>query len=39
MNFENIPELQWEYGYPWALGLMALTSVVLWLIFRARGWL
>jgi magnesium transporter len=39
MNFVNIPELQWEYGYVWALGLMALTSVLLWLIFRARGWL
>jgi magnesium transporter len=39
MNFVNIPELQWEYGYAWALGLMALTSLILWLIFRARGWL
>jgi magnesium transporter len=39
MNFVNIPELQWEYGYLWALGLMALTSILLWLIFRARGWL
>ena len=39
MNFENIPELQWECGYPFALGLMVLTSVALWLIFRARGWL
>jgi magnesium transporter len=39
MNFVNIPELQWEYGYVWALGLMALTSLILWLIFRARGWL
>lgn len=39
MNFENMPELQWEYGYPFALGLMVMTSVTLWLIFRARDWL
>ncbi len=39
MNFDNIPELHWGYGYLWALGLMALTSVTLWLIFKARGWL
>jgi magnesium transporter len=39
MNFRNIPELNWEFGYPFALALMALTSITLWLIFRARGWL
>ncbi len=39
MNFDNMPELQWEYGYLWSLGLMVLVGVVLWLIFRARGWL
>src|SRR5829696_6373474 len=39
MNFVNMPELQWEWGYPFALGLMALVSVGLWLVFRARGWL
>jgi len=39
MNFVNIPELTWEYGYPFALTLMLLTSVTLFLIFKARGWL
>ncbi len=39
MNFANMPELDWQYGYLYALGLMLLTSVTLWLIFRARGWL
>ncbi len=39
MNFVNMPELQWEWGYPFALGLMLISSVALWLIFRARGWL
>jgi magnesium transporter len=39
MNFTNIPELSWAFGYPFALGLMAISCVVLWLLFRARGWL
>jgi magnesium transporter len=38
MNFD-MPELHWAFGYPFALGLMAITSVGLWLIFRARDWL
>jgi len=39
MNFEFMPELHWDLGYPFALGLMILTSITLWVIFRARGWL
>jgi magnesium transporter len=39
MNFDNMPELHWVYGYPFALGLMVLVSVGLWVIFRTRGWL
>jgi len=39
MNFPGIPELHWSFGYPFALALMLITSVTLWLIFRARGWL
>jgi magnesium transporter len=39
MNFEGIPELSWSLGYPFALTLMILTSLTLWLIFRKRGWL
>ena len=38
MNFD-MPELHWEYGYPFALVLMVLTSVGLWVIFSARDWL
>ena len=38
MNFD-IPELHWAFGYPFALGLMVVVSVALWLIFRRRGWL
>ncbi|MDD7968682.1 magnesium/cobalt transporter CorA [Actinomycetospora lemnae] len=39
MNFENMPELAWTLGYPFALGLMVLASVTLYLVFRKRGWL
>lgn len=38
MNFDSIPELHWAWGYPFALALMGLSSVVLWVIFRVRGW-
>lgn len=39
MNFHFMPELSWPWGYPMALGLMAATSVTLYLIFKRRGWL
>ena len=38
MNFD-MPELHWALGYPFALALMAIVSVGLWLVFRKRGWL
>lgn len=38
MNFD-MPELGWDLGYPFALALMAITSIALWLVFRRRGWL
>jgi magnesium transporter len=39
MNFSHMPELQWEYGYPFALGLMAVVTVVILFFFRRRRWL
>ncbi len=39
MNFQNMPELAWTAGYPFALGLMVLLSGGLYLAFRRRGWL
>jgi magnesium transporter len=39
MNFHNMPELQWQLGYPMAIGLMLLLGLVLYLIFKRRGWL
>lgn len=39
MNFDNMPELHWTYGYPASLGLMVVVSFVLWLIFKRKTWL
>jgi magnesium transporter len=39
MNFERIPETQWSLGYPFALGLMVLVSLTLYVVFNKRGWL
>ncbi|MGQ5702203.1 magnesium/cobalt transporter CorA [Sandaracinobacteroides sp. A072] len=39
MNFEHMPELQWLLGYPWAIGLMALSAIIPLLYFKKRGWL
>ncbi len=39
MNFVNMPELHWQYGYPFALGLMAALSVGLYAIFKKKKWL
>jgi magnesium transporter len=39
MNFENMPELTWTYGYPLALGFIATVCVLLYMLLRRRGWL
>jgi magnesium transporter len=39
MNFEHMPELQWRFGYLWALGLMVVSAIVPYLFFKKRGWL
>jgi magnesium transporter len=39
MNFTNMPELHWHYGYFYALGLMLVASVVLYRLFKKSGWL
>ena len=39
MNFEHMPELGWKYGYAWALGLMALTTVICYRYFKKKDWL
>ncbi len=39
MNFDDMPELHWQYGYPLALGLMAGMGVGLYAVFKKLGWL
>ncbi|WP_028798119.1 magnesium and cobalt transport protein CorA [Streptomyces purpureus] len=39
MNFENMPELSWGFGYPFAIGLMGVVCVSLYVIFKRRDWL
>jgi magnesium transporter len=39
MNFHHMPELDWRFGYGWALGLMATATGGLWLYFKRKGWL
>lgn len=39
MNFTNMPELHWEYGYPYAIGLMLILGFALYAVFKKRNWL
>jgi magnesium transporter len=39
MNFENMPELRWKYGYFIVLGLMVIIIVMMLLWFRRKKWL
>jgi magnesium transporter len=39
MNFHNMPELSWIFGYPMALGIMVVFMLVLYIVFKRRGWL
>ena len=44
MNFDtsskfNMPELLWEYGYFFAIGLMALSVLLMYWFFKRKGWI
>ena len=39
MNFKVMPEVDWAWGYPFALVLMAASALVPMWYFRRRGWL
>ena len=39
MNFENMPELGWQYGYWAVLGAIVVLCSALWLGFKRSGWL
>ncbi|MEU4086137.1 magnesium/cobalt transporter CorA [Streptomyces aureus] len=39
MNFDHIPELHWRWGYPAVIAVMAVLEVLLFRLFKRRGWL
>lgn len=39
MNFRHMPELHWQYGYLMALGLMGVSTFLLYRMFKRRDWL
>jgi magnesium transporter len=39
MNFHNMPELDWLFGYPWAIALMIGSAALPYWFFKRRGWL
>jgi magnesium transporter len=39
MNFEHMPELEWQYGYPLVLGVMLGIAFVLFRLLRRADWL
>lgn len=39
MNFDVMPELKWTWGYPMALGLMVLSALLPYFLFRWKKWL
>jgi magnesium transporter len=39
MNFHHMPELSWEYGYPFGLLLMVLSGFLPYRFFKHKGWL
>jgi magnesium transporter len=39
MNFHDMPELSWTYGYPYAWAFMIASAVLPLVLFRLKGWL
>jgi magnesium transporter len=39
MNFKMMPELEWQFGYPLAIGLMIFAAVLPYVFFRLKRWL
>ncbi|MFD7459979.1 MULTISPECIES: magnesium/cobalt transporter CorA [unclassified Streptomyces] len=39
MNFEHMPELRWVWSYPAVIGVMVVLEVLLYRLFKRRGWM
>ena len=38
MNFHNMPELSWTFGYPYGLAVIALSAAIPLIWFKVKGW-
>src|SRR5829696_9704679 len=38
MNFKNMPELNWAWGYPFGLVMIALSAILPLIWLKVRGW-
>jgi len=39
MNFKHMPELDWPWGYPLAICMMIVSSILPFVYFKRKGWL
>ena len=39
MNFKFMPELDWPFGYPLALGMMLVSAILPWAFFKRKKWI
>jgi len=39
MNFKSIPELEWRFGYPIAIGLMIISFIIALIYFKWKKWI
>ena len=39
MNFKVMPELNWEWGYPFGLAVIVLSAILPYALFKWRGWI
>jgi magnesium transporter len=39
MNFKDMPELNWSYGYPYGLTVIVLSAVIPLIWMKIRGWI
>ena len=39
MNFQFMPELNWQFGYPAAIAMMLMAGLAPYLFFKRKGWL
>jgi magnesium transporter len=39
MNFHFMPEIDWHWGYPMAIGLMVLSAILPYVYFKRKGWM